>query len=360
MPDSTTLNYLDVSTYKGERFGSLEDGFHTVAESAGISELLSFEADVVAAETRDDISTMGTNGSKHVVNMVPLNQARYCNKLLESINERLPVGGYLVGCAETSQQRVARIAERLPTWFASIIRLLDFLVHRVTPKLSLTRGLYFAITKGRYRVYSRAEILGRIAACGFDIVDHKDVSGRMYFVARKSGAPAYDLKASYGPIFKMRRIGQDKRVIHVYKMRTMHPFAEYLQAYIYEKNKLDDNGKIKDDYRIASWGRLMRKLFIDEIPMLINLVKGEMKLVGVRPISEHYLTLYPEDLAETRTQFKPGLIPPFYMDLPKNFDEIVASERRYLEAYENSPLKTDIRYFLAALYNILVKRARSQ
>jgi len=58
--------------------------------------------------------------------------------------------------------------------------------------------------------------------------------------------------------------------------------------------------------------------------------------------------------------FKPGLIPPFYKDLPKTLEEIIESERNYLNLYAKNPLRTDIKYFFAAMYNILFKRARSK
>jgi lipopolysaccharide/colanic/teichoic acid biosynthesis glycosyltransferase len=103
----------------------------------------------------------------------------------------------------------------------------------------------------------------------------------------------------------------------------------------------------------------MRKLWLDELPMIWNMLRGEMKLVGVRPLSEHFFGLYPEDMQELRTQTKPGLVPPFYADLPVTLDEVIASERKYLEAYLKRPIATDWKYFWAAFYNIVIKRARS-
>jgi lipopolysaccharide/colanic/teichoic acid biosynthesis glycosyltransferase len=103
----------------------------------------------------------------------------------------------------------------------------------------------------------------------------------------------------------------------------------------------------------------MRKCWLDELPMVINLLKGDMKLVGVRPLSRQYFGLYPPELQELRTRFKPGLIPPFYVDLPKTQEEIFDSERRYLEAYEKHPFATDLKYFFLVIYTIVFKRARS-
>ena len=68
----------------------------------------------------------------------------------------------------------------------------------------------------------------------------------------------------------------------------------------------------------------------EQYRMMINLFKGEMKLVGVRPLSPHYFSLYKKELQRMRIHYKPGLLPPFYADMPRTFDEIEQSELRYL------------------------------
>jgi lipopolysaccharide/colanic/teichoic acid biosynthesis glycosyltransferase len=93
--------------------------------------------------------------------------------------------------------------------------------------------------------------------------------------------------------------------------------------------------------------------------MIINLLRGELKIVGVRPLSQHYFNLYTKELQERRIKYKPGLIPPFYVDNPKTLEEIMASEIKYLDAYDKHPLLTDLRYFFVAVYNIVFKRYRS-
>ena len=79
--------------------------------------------------------------------------------------------------------------------------------------------------------------------------------------------------------------------------------------------------------------------------MLINLVKGDLKLDGARTLSKHYFSLYTPEMQEFRSKFKPGLIPPFYVDMPKTLEEIQASENRYLQACEKNPFWTDFKYF---------------
>ena len=103
----------------------------------------------------------------------------------------------------------------------------------------------------------------------------------------------------------------------------------------------------------------MRKFWLDELPMIINLLKGDMKIVGVRPLSKQYFNLYSDEMKEKRLRYKPGLVPPFYVDMPKTLEEIMESENRYLDAYSKNPVWVDIRYFFMAFYNIIFRRARS-
>lgn len=139
----------------------------------------------------------------------------------------------------------------------------------------------------------------------------------------------------------------------------MHAYSEYLQEYIFEKNHLGEGGKFKNDFRVTTEGKLFRKFWLDELPMFINIFRGEMKIVGVRPLSSHYFNLYSEELKNERIKHKPGLIPPFYADMPGTLEEIMESEMRYLLAFQKSPFLTDLKYFIKAWTNIIVRRARS-
>ena len=63
-------------------------------------------------------------------------------------------------------------------------------------------------------------------------------------------------------------------------------------------------GKFKDDFRVTTEGRFFRKFWLDELPMIINIFKGDMKIVGVRPLSSHYFNLYSEEL---KARMLPGI-----------------------------------------------------
>jgi hypothetical protein len=93
---------------------------------------------------------------------------------------------------------------------------------------------------------------------------------------------------------------------------------------------------------------------------LINWIKRDVKLVGVRPLSETFFATYPEDLKKERTQYKPGLIPPYYVDMPKSIEEVWESEKNYLKKYKAHPFRTDFRYFFKALNNIIFHKAKSR
>jgi lipopolysaccharide/colanic/teichoic acid biosynthesis glycosyltransferase len=315
-------------------------------------------------ETRHAIESINlpSGSTNMIVNKQRLNDIRYMNKFLESVNERLPDGGYFVGCVQTLQQRKDRLYARYSRPFNTLIYCFDFLYKRLWPKLPYLRGAYFALTDGRNRVISEMETYGRLYSCGFRLLDSKEIDGQLYFVAEKTGKPDYNNEATYGPFIILRRVGKNGKSLKVYKLRTMAPYSEYVQQFIYERNGLSglgDGAKFVDDPRITTLGRFCRRYWIDELPMLYNLLRGDLKIFGVRPISKHYFSLYPEDFQQYRNKFKPGLIPPVYVELPKSLEDTVDIERRYLQAYERSPWRTDISYLFRALYNIFIKRVRS-
>ena len=295
-----------------------------------------------------------------ILNLKKVNDIRYINKFFETVNTILPNSGLYIGKVVTYPNRRSAILKKYPPILNKIIYFFDYIFSRVLPKLPILKNLYFHLTKGKGRVISRAEVYGRLYSCGFEIIDEKTINHSLFFVAKKVKDPCYDQNPTYAPLISLNRIGKNGKIIKVHKIRTMHPYSEYLQEYVYNRNELQEGGKIKNDFRISPEGRFFRKFWIDEIPMLINIFKGEMKLVGVRPLSKHFYSLYDEDLQQKRIKNKPGFIPPFYVDLPKTMSEIMESERRYLELYDQSPIITDVKYFFMAFKNVLFKGARSK
>lgn len=295
-----------------------------------------------------------------IVNFMPLNQIRGVNKLFTTVNDKLPDNGILVCCYEPQSVTKRNILKRYPLVIGWLYYAAFFCYKRVLPKLFMTSRLYFDITEGKNRVLSKAEVLGRLCYCGFEIIDERKKGDLNYVVARRKFRPEITARRLYGILVKLNRVGKNGKMFKVYKFRTMHPYSEFLQAYIYERYSLQEGGKFNHDIRVTTLGRILRKYWLDELPMMLNLIKGNMKLVGVRPISQHYFSLYSQELQDKRTKHKPGLLPPFYADMPKTLPEIEASEMRYLTMCEQKgTLKTDFIYFWKIFYTIVFKRARS-
>ena len=289
-----------------------------------------------------------------------LNHQRWVNKYLEDMNRRLPPGGTFMVQVDTAAGPKERILARWPRPLNTLIYTVDYLTHRVWPKLPGLRGLYFAMTKGRDRVMSEMEVIGRLYACGFRLLETGHAGdGRVSMLVEKTGEPAFDPHATYGPLIRLRRVGKGGKMITVYKFRTMSPYSEYIQAYIHERNGYDGEGGYVDDTRITTAGAFMRRYWLDELPMVWNLIKGDLKLFGVRPVSRPYFNMFPPAFQEYRKQFLPGLIPPIVVDRPDTFEDIWLSEKKYLDAYAKAPLRTDLRYCWKAIWNIVVRRVRS-
>ena len=307
-----------------------------------------------------NIELLFDNSRELLVNMHRLNDSRRINEYLLTAYSKLESGGLLVGNFIPLEKLKSHLRSQMPHFLYSIILPFYFIFHRVFPKLAITKQIYFIITRGRNRVLSKSEVLGRLAFCGYEIINEMNIEDRFYFVCKKKKTVSDEESPSYGPIVKLKRIGYKGEPLYIYKLRTMYPYSEFIQGDIYEKYHLDQSGKMKGDYRITSWGKIFRKYFIDEIPQFYNWLKGDLNLVGVRALSEHYFQLYPKDLQKKRINFKPGLIPPYYSDLPNSFDEIIESERSYLNKKENAPFLTDLTYFTRAISNILFSGARSK
>ncbi len=324
--------------------------FHCNESEPGVS--------ILRTSASESINRLPENATT-IVNLKRVNDIREINKFFDTVNRKLPEGGTFIGCVETKYLRRQRIFKKFPPVLNRIYYMLDFLLKRVFPKLPLTRRIYYLLTAGRNKVLSRTETLGRLYAAGFEVKENQFIGNNLWFVARKVKKPLFDHELKYGHVFKMRRHGKNGKFIYIYKVRTMHAYSEFIQQYVYDHNNLAEGGKMKDDFRVSSLGKLLRKYWIDELPMIWNLLKGDLKLVGVRPLSSQFLSLYAEKVKEKRSRHTPGMIPPFYADMPKTLDEIQASEMKYLVSYEKNPLLTDVRYFFLACYNIVFKKARS-
>lgn len=291
----------------------------------------------------------------------PLHTIELLDKYLYASNDALHDGAYLWCHTMTAVLQRKLLHKKYKRGLGDLLVATNYLWHRVCPKLKLTHKLYFAITKGKNRTMSRVEVIGRLYRAGFEVVDEKFYDGEFFVVARKVKAPVDDAEPTGSPIIHLKRVGKGGKNIVVHKFRTMYTYSEYVQPYIYHYQSLERGGKFKDDYRVNFWGRFLRKVWLDELPMVWNLVRGDIKLVGVRPLSPQYFSLYTPEMQELRTKAKPGLLPPFYYEreTPETLDEVQESERRYMEAYLKAPFATDWRYFWGIVGNIIFNKKHS-
>jgi Bacterial sugar transferase len=295
-----------------------------------------------------------------IVQLERLNNIQGIYKLFSLVNNKLPDDGFFICCFKSKSTCKKEILGRYFWGLNYVIYSLDFVFKRIIPKIFITRGLYYLITGGKNRTLSKAEVIGRLYCAGFNLTQERKVGELTYFVAQRFKQPDVNLNRTYGPLIRLRRSGRGGEPFVVYKFRTMHPYSEFVQKYIYEKHSLQEGGKFNKDIRVTTIGRFLRRYWLDELPMFYNLIKGDMKLVGVRPLSSHYLSLYSEDLQQLRSKFRPGLLPPFYADMPKTLEEIELSEIKYLNlCTSQGTFKTDVMYFFLILRNIFFKRARS-
>lgn len=315
---------------------------------------------VLSTTTIFNISSLVHEKYDYIINLHKINDIKKLDDFMEAVNHKLEQRGYFFCCVETKDQRKERLLKKYPPVLNRTYYLFDFIIKRILPKTKFTRGLYLFLTRGENSVLSRAEALGRLSRAGFRIKQESFIGKLLCIEAYKKSEPLPKNENSYGTLIALPRVGKEGKIIKVYKLRTMHPYSEYIQGYVYSLHDLQDGGKFKNDFRITSWGAVCRKIWLDELPMLINFFERDMKLVGVRPLSKQYFELYKEEVRERRIKYKPGLIPPFYADMPSNIEEIQASELKYLDSFDKHPFLTDFIYFWKSTWNIWFRRARSK
>lgn len=146
---------------------------------------------------------------------------------------------------------------------------------------------------------------------------------------------------SPGPVFFLQdRIGREGRRFRIFKFRTMVTDAEKAGTQI----------TIGDDPRITRSGRWLRRLRIDELPQLLNVIRGEMSIVGPRPEVPRYVELYTPDQRRILA-FRPGLTSPATIEF-RNESSLLSRqtdpERYYREHLIPAKIATDLDYSLKA------------
>ena len=149
-----------------------------------------------------------------------------------------------------------------------------------------------------------------------------------------------------GPvIFTQNRTGKDGRVFRMYKFRSMYVDAEKRRSELLARNEADGPlFKIADDPRVTKVGRFIRRTSIDELPQLVNILKGEMSIVGPRPLVTYEQNQCNEYQAQ-RLLVKPGLTCIWQVSgrSDTSFDELIEMDLEYIR---NQSLLLDIKLIL--------------
>lgn len=162
---------------------------------------------------------------------------------------------------------------------------------------------------------------------------------------------------SKGPlIFKQKRVGKNGKVFEIYKFRSMYLDAEERKKELMAQNELTSDlmFKMDNDPRIFPFGQKMRNWSLDELPQFINVLKGDMSLIGTRPPTLNEYEKY-ELHHFKRLAMKPGITGMWQVSGRSNitdFEEVVALDLSYIK---NWSVWLDIKIFLKTIKVVLVK-----
>jgi len=159
------------------------------------------------------------------------------------------------------------------------------------------------------------------------------------------------LLTSPQPIYSHRRIGRNKKPFDCYKFRTMN---NTIQLSLEQQAQLLATGKLVSDPRITRLGSFLRRTSIDELPQLYNVLRGDMSIVGPRPITEQELKRYSHD-AQYYLSVRPGITGLWQVSgrSTLNYDQRIELDKKYV--MEQS-LMGDVRILLRTIVVVLTGR----
>lgn len=171
--------------------------------------------------------------------------------------------------------------------------------------------------------------------------------------------PAICLESPGPAIFKQIRVGKNGRKFAIYKFRSMYMDAEERKRELMEKNEM--NGlmfKIKDDPRITRTGRFIRKTSIDEFPQFLNVLKGDMSLVGTRPPTVDEFEQY-EEHHKRRLSLKPGITGMWQVSGRSDIQDFEDVVRMDLEYIDNWSVWLDIKILIQTVFVVFSHKGAS-
>jgi lipopolysaccharide/colanic/teichoic acid biosynthesis glycosyltransferase len=145
------------------------------------------------------------------------------------------------------------------------------------------------------------------------------------------------------PFYRQKRVGQGGQVFDLLKIRTMVPNADalldaYLAANPAARREWDRTQKLKDDPRVTAFGRILRKTSLDELPQLWNVLKGDMSLIGPRPMMVDQTDLYP---GSAYYKLRPGITGPWQVS-DRNASSFAARAKFDTDYYRDLSFGNDL------------------
>jgi exopolysaccharide biosynthesis polyprenyl glycosylphosphotransferase len=160
---------------------------------------------------------------------------------------------------------------------------------------------------------------------------------------------------SRGPvIYKQERVGKDGKIFTLYKFRSMYENAEALTG---------PTWATKNDPRVTRFGKILRKLHLDEIPQFVNVLKGDMSLIGPRPERPVFVEKLSKEipLYRRRLKVKPGITG--WAQVKYKYDESIEDVKKKLQYdlfyIENMSLRMDLKIIAYTILHILSGRGQT-
>lgn len=149
------------------------------------------------------------------------------------------------------------------------------------------------------------------------------------------------------------RIGKNGKKIHIYKFKTMVEDSNNIKKYFntIQTKEFNKNFKLKNDPRITNLGKILRKLSIDELPQFINILKGDMSIIGPRPVVEEELKRYKNQINKLLS-VRPGLTGYWACNSKycKNYSHRIKLELYYID---NMSFLLDLKIIFKTIFIIL-------
>ncbi len=280
------------------------------------------------------------------------------NATFDKIYSQLRNGGFIVAPYTELTDFESNFIKG-PGFIQFIKRTHYYFYYRALPKIPYLNVFYRVLSANKNKVISKAEAWGRLYYCGFDVTKETKKEDMTFLKAQKLFTRSENPDPSFSPVITLNRVSLDGYIIKIHKVRSMYPYSEFLQKKVFELGSLGSTGKFNNDFRITVFGKIFRKYWIDELPQILDWLSGEIKLVGIRAMSQHYFSLYSKEYQELYFQVKPGIFSPIFDEKTASFEEIQRIEQEYLERYLKRPFLTDIQYFFKTITHIF-KGVRSK